>query len=135
MIKVVNNIIPVKGKKAMTIWPFLFIRKDERMTRDDDNHEDIHSEQQMEVICIAFLLIRFLSLVFDALSMWWVFVSPTVYYALYGLEYAFRRIVLRNDANTAYKSVSFEREAYENETNYSYIKNRSMFAFIKYLKK
>ena len=32
-----------------------------------------------------------------------------------------------------YMNVSFEKEAYSNENNLNYLKNRSIFAFIKYL--
>ena len=34
-----------------------------------------------------------------------------------------------------YMNISFEREAYANERNLTYLKNRRIFSFIKYLKK
>jgi hypothetical protein len=37
------------------------------------------------------------------------------------------------DAYKAYRSISFEREAYDNETNLYYLKERRTFGFIKYL--
>jgi hypothetical protein len=37
-----NNIIPFEGFKAMTIWPFIFVREDESFDDVDLNHEKIH---------------------------------------------------------------------------------------------
>lgn len=35
--------------------------------------------------------------------------------------------------SSAYRNISFEREAYSNQEDDSYLKNRKMFAFLKYL--
>lgn len=35
--------------------------------------------------------------------------------------------------SSAYRNISFEREAYSNQEDDSYLKNRKMFAFFKYL--
>ena len=40
MILVNNKIIPFKGYKAVTIWPFIFVR--EPLNEVDLNHENIH---------------------------------------------------------------------------------------------
>lgn len=34
-----------------------------------------------------------------------------------------------------YMNISFEREAYDNDNNLSYLKERKLFSFIKYIKK
>ena len=44
MIIVKNNIIPLKGFSAMTIWPFIFTR--EVMDADTLKHENKHGKQQ-----------------------------------------------------------------------------------------
>jgi len=36
---------------------------------------------------------------------------------------------------TAYMNISFEREAYTNDNNLEYLKDRKYFAWIKYLRK
>ena len=50
---------------------------------------------------------------------------------LYYLEFLIRLIQFKN-AKIAYKNISFEREAYENESNYNYLKTRKWFSFVKY---
>jgi hypothetical protein len=44
MIIVKNNIIPFKGYKAITLWPFIFVRKECSFDEIDLNHELIHGE-------------------------------------------------------------------------------------------
>jgi len=46
MITIKNNIIPFKGFTAMTLWPFVFVRKDreQNYTHTAKNHEAIHGE-------------------------------------------------------------------------------------------
>lgn len=38
-----NKILPFEGFKAITIWPFIFARKD--LDSIDINHEKIHGRQ------------------------------------------------------------------------------------------
>ena len=52
-----NNIIPFKGYKAITIWPFIFVRKECSFDEVDLNHENIHGKQQLELLIIFFYLI------------------------------------------------------------------------------
>jgi len=39
-----NNIIPFKGYKAITIWPFIFVREEGSFDEVDLNHENIHGK-------------------------------------------------------------------------------------------
>ncbi|PKP16117.1 MAG: hypothetical protein CVU07_07960, partial [Bacteroidetes bacterium HGW-Bacteroidetes-23] len=50
----------------------------------------------------------------------------------YILEYLIRLIQFR-DRNLAYRNISFEREAYQNEKDLHYLKQRSFWSFINYL--
>ena len=50
----------------------------------------------------------------------------------YGVEWLVRAVRLK-DAGRAYKTVSFEREAYSNEDDPNYIENSNYFAWVKYL--
>jgi hypothetical protein len=52
MIQIKNKIIPFKGFKAITIWPFMFYK--EQMSVTDLNHEAIHASQQKEMFLFAF---------------------------------------------------------------------------------
>nr|WP_315196282.1 hypothetical protein [uncultured Flavobacterium sp.] len=71
------------------------------------NHEKIHIKQQMELFVLPFFL--------------WYFV-----------EYAVRLLQYKN-ANLAYRNISFEREAYDNELDLEYLETRRFFCFLKYL--
>lgn len=128
-----NKIIPFKGYLAMCVFPFIFVRKDARnLTVNDINHEKIHGMQQIETHIVALILAVLLAAV-GLFSWWWVLVSPLVYFALYGLEYIVRWICYGFDTREAYRNISFEQEAYMNEKDLTYIKNRHLFASWKYL--
>lgn len=109
MIIVKNNIIPFKGFTAITLWPFIFVRKDEEKHYTDvvEHHEYIHGEQQKEMLIVFFLL--------------W-----------YGIEWLIKWAYYRN-ANTAYKNISFEREAYKNQNDLAYLDIRKHYAWTKYI--
>ena len=56
MIKIYNNIIPFKGYKAMNFFGLLFVRNDQIISKINENHEDIHTEQMKETLFIPFYL-------------------------------------------------------------------------------
>ena len=91
-----NSIIPFKGYKAITIWPFIFVRKECSFDEVDLNHENIHGRQQLELLILFFYLVYLIELVFKG-----------------------------------YKRISFEKEAYANESNLNYLKERKCFAWLK----
>lgn len=109
MLTVKNNIIPFKGFTAITLWPFIFVRKDEEKYYTDvvDRHEHIHGEQQKEMLILFF-------------------------YLWYLVEWIVKLCIYRNRM-TAYKNISFEREAYTHQNDMSYIENRMHYSWIKYL--
>ena len=91
--------------KGITIFPFIILK--DKKTKDNKvviNHEKIHIEQQKELLVIPFFI--------------WYFVEW------------FIRLFM--DGN-AYRNISFEREAYANEDNVDYLKERRPFAFFKYM--
>ena len=96
------------GYLGLTIYPFIFLKK--KQLKDDMyllNHETIHLKQQLELLIIPFFV--------------W-----------YGIEYIFRLIQYRNQF-LAYKNISFEREAYTNDSDLNYTKNRKFWSFLKYI--
>ena len=111
MKKIYNDIIPLNGFTAMTLWPFIFIRNEYAWTFDNitERHENIHGRQQIEMLWVLFLL--------------W-----------YGIEWLVKLIYYRNRI-TAYKNISFEREAYSNQGNVVYLDERKPYAWVKYIKK
>lgn len=107
MITIYNNLIPFKGYKAMCVYPFLFVRKTANITDTGINHEKIHGMQQIETLVLLF-------------------------YLLYGIEWLVKVIYYRN-RHTAYKNVSFEREAYDNQDDITYLDKRKLFSWVKYI--
>ena len=92
---------------GITLFPFIILRKPE--ARADVillNHEKIHLRQQAELLVIFFY-------------MWYVI---EYYYWVFKLK----------DKFLAYKSISFEREAYAMENDLDYLKTRKFWAFRKY---
>lgn len=133
LITIRNKIFPFKGYKAMCVYPFLFVRTDAHGVYDYDyNHEFIHAFQQIEMHILFALLLAFLSL-HGYFSLWYVFASPLGYFALYAIEYVFRLCTCGFNKDIAYRSVSFEREAYDNQKDYGYINRREHFASFKYI--
>lgn len=103
-----NNILPFKGFIAITIWPFLFVRKAYKpLAQTTLNHENIHAQQQKEMLWIFFFL--------------W-----------YGIE-CFLKSFWYKGMSQAYEHISFEREAYVNQDNLNYLKTRKWYSFLKYL--
>lgn len=97
-----------KDYVGLSLWPFIIL-KNPALKNDAVliNHEKIHLKQQRELMILPFYF----------------------FYLLEGLV----RFLLYLDAYTAYRNISFEREAYQNESNLNYLQQRSAFSFIKYL--
>ena len=131
MKKIVNNIIPFSGFIAMTVWPFIFVRKDEEAKFDAvaNNHEHIHGEQQIEMFIVGLLLALATFLI--TLSFWSLLLIP-IYFWWYIIEWLLRSMF---GTGNAYRNISFEREAYANEKDLGYTYDRDMFAWLGYMKR
>lgn len=92
---------------GMALFPFILVRQP-NPGPTLLNHERIHLRQQLELGILPF-------------------------YIWYGLEYLIRRFQHR-DHYTAYRNISFEREAFANDQNLAYLKNRPFWQFGKYLR-
>jgi len=109
MIIISKYLVP-KGYTGMTVFPFIFLKsKVLKQSETLVNHEKIHLKQQLELLIVPF-------------------------YIWYGLEFVFRLIQHKN-WHIAYKNISFEREAYCNDTNLQYLKTRRYWQFLKYISK
>jgi hypothetical protein len=107
MVVVCKYLIP-KGYAAIALFPFILI-SDAKYVADYTliNHEKIHLRQQAELLILPFFV--------------W-----------YALEYLYRMIKFR-DHHKAYRSISFEAEAYSFEADYNYLSRRHGYAFTKFL--
>lgn len=104
-----SKYLPPEGYKAMTIGSLIFVRKSFVLGSADINHETIHWEQQKEMLIIPFFI--------------WYIIEFAIKYIYYGFKW-----------HKAYRSISFEREAYSNQENITYLNNREPFAWINYIK-
>ena len=97
-----NNIIPFHGFRFINLFGVLFVRRDSMgdISEVDYNHEAIHTAQMKELLYIGF-------------------------YVAYLLEWLYRLVF---HTKTAYMGISFEKEAYGNEDNLSYLSTRKHFA-------
>ncbi len=108
MILISKYLVP-KGYVGITIFPFVFL-KHKYLKTDINlvNHERIHLRQQLELLIVLFYL--------------WYF-----------MEFLIRLIVYKN-WNMAYKTISFEREAYAKEKDLNYLKSRPFWNFINFIR-
>lgn len=105
---VAKYLIP-KGYSGMALFPFILLKE----RRDVSNavmlqHEKIHLRQQLEMLILPFFI--------------W-----------YGIEF-FIRILQYRDKHLAYQNISFEREAYANESQKDFLQKRGFWNFLNYLK-
>ena len=105
-----NRIIPFKGFRAIALVWWIFVRSEVKNFNDTDfRHESIHIRQQKEMLVLFFFL--------------W-----------YAVEWLVRFIIYRN-TKTAYKNISFEREAYAHQFDTEYLETRKHYSFIRYMNK
>lgn len=108
MIVLVNKYLLGKGFDGVALWPFVIVRHP-ALAKDAVflNHEKIHLRQQLELLIIPF-------------------------YLWYSLEFLVR-FLQYGKTHKAYKNISFEREAYKNEKDLQYCRNRKFWNFFNYL--
>ena len=127
---VYNNIIPFKGFKAITIYPFVFVRKSARFTSTDEYHERIHAKQQKECLTVA---VPVAAVLWAAGCGAWSLLALPLFFWWYGIEWFIKACYYVN-ATTAYKNISFEREAYAHQHQLDYLFYRNPFAWFRYIK-
>lgn len=92
---------------GITLFPFILIQNPKDLDNKTlINHEKIHLRQQVELLIIFF-------------------------YILYVGEFLLWYLILKNPYK-AYRSISFEQEAYDNEENLNYLRKRKLWSFRKY---
>ncbi len=108
MFLIVTKYLIPKGFRGLALFPFVFVKQP--LDKENSvfvNHERIHLRQQLELLIIPFFI-------------WYI------------LEFFTRWIQYRN-LDLAYRNISFEREAYDNEKNFDYLKKRFFWEFLKYI--
>ena len=97
-----NNFIPFKGFKCINLFGVLFARKGAYIGEQTLNHERIHTAQMKEMFYVGFYV--------------WYFVEWLLELCHYG--------------TTAYHTNTFEREAFANDDDLTYLDNRPKFAWL-----
>ena len=103
---IVNRFIPFRGFTAINLFGLIFVRRGMTFTDVELRHERIHTRQMLELLVLPFYL-------------WYV------------LEWLVRFIVTR-DAFRAYRSISFEREAFAHQSDPDYLHRRRHFVWLRY---
>ena len=99
-----------RGYIGITIFPFMFLKYSALKGNTVlINHEKIHLKQQLELLIIPFFII-------------------------YTVEFLIRLFQYKK-WELAYRNISFEREAYNNEKDFNYLETRGPFNFMKYFRK
>ena len=90
---------------AITLYPFIISRGE--MSETTINHEKIHLKQQAELLILPFYVLY---------VGWWVLGR-----------------LRGKDSSTAYYDIPFEREAYANDENQSYLSERKTWGWRDYI--
>lgn len=91
---------------GITLFPFIIMREKHQGTERGKvvlNHEMIHIKQQLECLIIPF-------------------------YLLYVLNFILNLLLMKK---RPYRSIAFEKEAYQNQDNPNYLENRKLFAWLR----
>ena len=96
--------IPLRGFSAINLLGILFVHPGVYLSQELVNHERIHTAQILEMGIIGF-------------------------YVGYVVEWLVRLLRRGN----AYRKISFEREAYDNQRDLDYLQHRRHYAWRKYL--
>ncbi len=108
MFVIVSRYLIPKGFRGITLFPFIVVSEyDLKQNSVIINHEKIHIQQQIELLILPFFL--------------WC-----------GVEFLIKWIVYK-DKNLAYRNISFEKEAYANEIELTYLKQRHFWSFLKFI--
>lgn len=144
MIRVWSNWFPFGSFEALTAWPFLFLRRDKEITEVDIRHEKIHGAQQGEMMAIGAPLAGILAFFCG----WWSLLALPLFYWMYGVCWVieFVRCLVdkeRGQASVQYRqrnlvhriahAIIFEREAYIMQSDETYLKHRSWYAWKEFI--
>jgi len=121
-----NGLLLVRWKGYMDFWgwvmnssysaqtilgtPIVVYKEDRNLNKEMMNHESIHVRQALEMLYLPF----------------WI---------MYIGHWLINKLFKGMDADTAYRNIIFEKEAYQNDKNFNYLKDRKFWSWTKYSKK
>ena len=101
-----THYIPFKGFSALNCLGVLFVHHGVYLSSELMNHERIHTAQMREMLFVPF-------------------------YIVYLVEWLVRLMMRGN----AYRNISFEREAYDNQRDPDYLRHRRHYAWLRYMRR
>lgn len=111
---VYNKLIPFSGYFAVNIFGIMFVQeryRNRKISQVTYNHELTHTEQALDFVfgCKKLQVLGYL-----------------IFYVLYFIEWLIKLIITGFTLGRvkAYRSISFEQEAYNNQKDNSYLQNR-----------
>lgn len=118
-----NKLLPFPGYFAINLFGYMFIRdvyKDRKISKQTFNHELTHTEQAFDFVfkCEKLQILGYL-----------------IFYIIYFMEWLIKLLfaLFTLGKVKAYRSISFEQEAYNNQGNLKYLNSRKPFAWTKYI--
>lgn len=120
---VYNKWIPFSGFFAINLFGVLFIREENRykeIGKITYNHENIHTSQMLDFVRGNEKLL---------------IIGGLLFYMVYFIEWLIKLIITGFTLGRvkAYKSISFEQEAYTNQYNLLYLEDRKSFSWTNYI--
>ena len=121
-----SKLIPFKGYFAICLFGVIYIRdfnKHRSVYKSTINHEGIHLCQMEDFISNP------------NCKKWKTALGGCIFYILYFIEWLIKLFIsgITFGKIKAYRSISFEQEAYNNQYNYDYQDVRKRFSWMKYL--
>lgn len=118
-----SKIIPPNGFYAITIFNKLYRRdkyKDKPISKTIYNHECIHLQQELDFV-----------FGYEKLYI----LGGCIFYIWYFIEWLIKLILSLFTLGKirAYKSISFEQDAFNNQKDFNYLDNRKRFNWVKYI--
>jgi hypothetical protein len=133
-----NSLIPFGSFLAINLCGLIFVRRGYTFTPTDLNHERIHTRQQLELLFLPFFLLYILEWLFRLLQTFFTSSPQTLHPSpLTNNPSPFtlnQEPFTKNPFLRAYYRISFEREAYQHQTDLDYLSHRPLFAWFRYLR-
>ncbi len=112
-----NKILPFGSFSAMVLGKFIFTKDASKLNERIIRHETIHYYQQAELAYVIFFVMYFLSFITQL-------IRCLLYKKIGKIESGSNSVWKR-----AYRTVLFEREAYEHEDDPEYLEKRGPWAW------
>ena len=120
----IAKLILFSGYSTIMLFGFILTKLNE-LKPSTVRHENIHQRQYVECMTLSLPVALLLGW---HVSWWFLLLVPVFYYILYVGEWLVRLLM----PGDAYRNISFEKEAYQNQNNPGYLSERRRFAWFRH---